>query len=270
MKFKYKKMVIMITMCTMFIGFIIFSIISPNGDTPAGAEKKKETAEPKTTGEDKDSKKAGEDKDAEEAGGDEDSGEEPSSEPSRPPVSTEIVKDLNTDVSEVVKKYLEASIKCDMDALEEVVSNINLIEEEELKLKYKYVEGVENIECYMVSGPEENGYLVYVYRELKIKDIETLAPGLSRMYVSQGYDGKFRVFFGVDTGLEAFITETDQSEKVVELVEKVNKKLEEATSTDAALKEFNDKITASSQNSGDDKKDEKSSDKSDNKKDAGE
>lgn len=260
MKFKYKKMVIIITMCTMFIGFIIFSIVSPGSGESKGTDKGKQkaTEEPKATGKTAKEKDGEESKDAE---GTPEASKEPE-------VSGEIEKDLNKDVSEVVKKYLDASIKCDMDALEEVVSNINLIEEDELKLKYKYVEGVENIECYMVSGPEENGYLVYAYRELKIKDIDTLAPGLSRMYVSQGYDGNYRVFFGADTGLEAFIAQVDQSDKVVELVEKVNKKLEEAASSDKALKEFNDKITASSQNENtDDKKSSEDTDTDDSSKD---
>ncbi len=218
MKFKYKKMIVMITMGTMLIGCVIFSTVSPNKDkstsTKTVATQESEQVSPTPT--------------------------------QSPDVDTTVVqKDLNTEVSQVVQNYLIASVACDMDALEDTVNDISMISEEELKLKYEFVESVNNIECYMIPGPNGDGYLVYAYRELKLKDIETLAPGLSRVYVKTGDNGEYRVFFGADTGLEDFINTTDQSAEVTELVNKVNTKMEEAVSSDKDLKTFIEKITVS-------------------------
>lgn len=220
MKFKYKKMVVMITMGTMLIGFVIFSTVSPGkkADSKDGKENKQEVEAVTDTAQDilKDKLIISD---------------------------GTIQKDLNTDVSEVVKNYLLASVNCDMDALEETVNNISMVDEDELKLKYELVESVHNIESYMVPGPEENGFLVYVYRDLKLKDIETMAPALSRVYVAAGDNGEYRVFFGADTGLEEFITKIDQSAEVTALVDKVNIKMEEALTKDADLKKFIEKIS---------------------------
>ncbi|MFA9463040.1 MAG: hypothetical protein ACERKN_02000 [Velocimicrobium sp.] len=216
MKFKYKKMILMITMGTMLIGFVVFSTVSPKKDevtsmkTEETQEEQQEIEVPTPT----------------------------------PTIDTSVIqKDLNTEVSKVVKDYLIASVACDMDALEDTLNDISMLSEDELKLKYEYVESVSNMECYMIPDPNEDGFLVYAYRELKLKDINTLAPGLSRVYVKIGDNGEYRVFFGADTGLEDFINETDQSSEVRKLVEKVNTKMEEAISADKDLKAFIDKIS---------------------------
>ncbi|MEG2512367.1 MAG: hypothetical protein RSA52_03825 [Acetivibrio sp.] len=217
MKFKYKKMIVTITMGTMLIGFAIFSTVTPKSSTVNKKSKiKTEEVLPSPIPQVKEKEAVD---------------------------TSKIQKDLNPQVTQVVKDYLLASVNCDMDALEETVNNISMVDEKELQLKYEFVEGVSNIECYMIPAPSEGGYLVYIYRDLKIKDVETLAPGLSRVYVAVGADGNYRIFFGADTGLESFINQTDQTKEVKELVEKVNKKMEEAISVDADLSSFIEKIT---------------------------
>lgn len=237
MKFKYKKIVLLITMSTMFIGMIIFSMLESNTKPSTKVEENEEQ---------KIDEQKGEEQLAEENQEEEEQDVKEAAASPEPEIRGVIQKNLNAEISEVVKLYLETSVSCDMDALEEVVSNISMIDENELKLKYQSVERIENIECYMVEGPDQSGYLVYAYRELKLKNIDTLAPGLSRMYVTRGDSGEYRVFFGADTGLEEFIAATDRSKEVVELVEKVDKKLEEAKSSDAKLKEFIDALTGES------------------------
>lgn len=218
MKFKYKKMIIMISMGAMFIGCVLFSTVGTKGNKEKKTVTTVEEAAPENTEE-------VEVKEEE---------------------VTSIVKDLNTEVSAVVKQYLRASVACDMEALEDTVNNISYVDEKALRVKYEYIEGVNNIECYMIPGPEKDGYLVYIYRELKIKDVETLAPGLSRVYVKEGDNGEYRVYFGEDTGLENFINEVDQSAEVIELVNKVNSKMEELVSADADLKAFMERISNAS------------------------
>lgn len=255
MKFKYKKIAIMISMCTMLIGFIIFTVARPSSQGNSGKEDKAPKQDNVVT--------------ALSAEGETKVTASPTAEPTPTPTSvTTLTLDLEPKVTEVVKAYIENCIKGDMDALEEVVSNISMMDEDELKIKYESIEKVDNIECYMIPGPVEGGYLVYAYREFKIKDIETLAPGLSRVYVTIGDDGRCRVFFGADTGIEDFIKKMDESEQVQELVARVNDKLQEAAGKDKKLKKFISGLNLDSDNV-QNKDSKKTEDDSNTKKDSG-
>jgi hypothetical protein len=97
-----------------------------------------------------------------------------------------------------------------------------------------------------LDGPKEGTYLVYVYSELKLKDIETLAPGLTRLFIITDDDGSLKVFFGADSEVEEFIKENDETDVVKKLVEKVETRMEEALSQDEDLREFNKALTEKS------------------------
>ena len=92
------------------------------------------------------------------------------------------------------------------------------------------------------------GYLSgYVYSEIKFKDIATVAPGLSRITVSDTEDGSYVIFFGVDEEIEQFAKLTDASSPVQEMVQKVSSRMEEALAVDADLRALNEKMTRESQ-----------------------
>ena len=143
--------------------------------------------------------------------------------------------------------YFNASVSCDMEKLESLVNDVSVLNEDELKIRYELVEAVENVECYVVKGPSEVKYLVYVYSEIKFKDIATVAPGLSRITVSDTEDGSYVIFFGVDEEIEQFAKLTDASSPVQEMVQKVSSRMEEALAVDADLRALNEKMTRESQ-----------------------
>ncbi|MSS63093.1 hypothetical protein [Velocimicrobium porci] len=221
MKLKYKKMVLLVTMSTMFIGLVVFSIVSPSKKTSTEVEKKVEATE-------------NTEKKAEETT----ATPKPTEEPEEPVLT----KTANKKIIKLVKSYYSGGMKCDMDLLKEIHSNPDLINKKEIKAKYRYVDDVKNIECYTVKGLEKGSYLVYIYSEYKFKDIKTLAPGLSRLYLQKTDDGQFQIFNGADAKISEFILETDKEEEVQNLVDKVSTKLEEALSIDADLKKFNEEV----------------------------
>lgn len=210
MKFKYKKAIVLVSMGTMFIGLMAFSIGIGTSARPSKEADALQTTAPAVQTEKKE---------------------------------VSLNKSTDEKINLLVQEYFKASMEKDMDALADLVTNIEYVNEKQLEIKYQYVEDVKNIECYVLDGPEDGTYLAYVYSELKIKDIDTLAPGLSRFYIITGEDGALRVFFGADSAVEEFIEEVDNSLEVRKLAVKVQSRLEEALSSDEALQEFNKKLT---------------------------
>lgn len=210
MKLKYKKAVLLVSMGTMFISLMAFSIGVGSKDAATnGKNGKTETVAPSV----------------------------------EPETDYTLTASADEKINELVKSYFKASVAADMETLADLVTNIEYVSEQQLKIKYEYVEEVKNIECHVMDGPEDGSYLTYVYSELKIKDIDTLAPGLSRFYIVTGEDGRLKVFFGADSEIEAFIAKADASEEVQKLAQKVQTRLNEALTSDETLMEFNKKLT---------------------------
>lgn len=223
MKLKYKKTIVVITMCTMCIGLVTLSVTSPKVKSsteveatpaPEGATGKEETVPVDVV-----------------------SGEQPS--------PTPVVSDINLEwetkpeITELVRQYFDASVKVDMDALTELVSDISHVDEELLRLKYEYVDEYQNIECYTAAAPNPGCYVVYVVSDLKIRDIDTTAPGLTSIYVSTREDGSLCVYLGVlDEATQNYIASADQSVKVKGLIDTVEKNLQEKVTADEKLKQF--------------------------------
>ncbi len=227
MKLKYKRIVLIITTFTMMIGMVIFSIISPEGS-------KANSNETEVLNDANDFKT----EDVLELG-----------EAQAVVEGQEIIleKSADSELNQLLIDYFEASVSCDMDKLETIVSDVSILDKDELRIKYELVESVENIQCYIVKGPSEGKYLVYVYSEIKFKDIETMAPGLSRLTVVSTADGGYVIFFGADEEVEQFAKLTDASAPVQEMVQKVSIRMEEALSKDADLKALNEKMTGAAQ-----------------------
>ncbi|SFR68345.1 hypothetical protein [Anaeromicropila populeti] len=227
MKLKYKKIVLLITLGTMFIGFVTLSLSKPvknkskadSVETSAGQISVDSTEFTKQTYEG-------------EAG--------------------EIIleKDAYDEVNQLVKDYLNARVRCDMDALSSLVSDVSYLSEKTLQEKSEYIEGYQNIECYTVKGLEEDSYIVYVYSEVKILDIDTPAPGLTSIYIRKTDDDKLCVYFGVlDEETQNYMKEAAECEGVQELIRSVDNRFTEALQKDEKLNEFDKKLENSAKNS---------------------
>lgn len=236
MKLKYKKIVLLITTFTMLIGLVVLSIITPSGSTVGDGQAEQTQAD---TQDDKE--------DLTEGTNTEETDTEGQGTVAADSQNILLEKSTNEQINQLIVDYFEASVACDMDALGTLVSDVSILNQEELKIKYELVESVENIECYFAKGLPEGKYLVYVYSEVKFKDIATMAPGLSRLSVVETADGGYTIFFGADTEIEQFVELADVSAPVQELVEKVSVKMEEALSNDAALRSLNEKMTGGTQ-----------------------
>lgn len=225
MKFKYKKIILIITMCTMCIGMVTISLSTPSKD--------KETKE-KAYQEQENTLTQMSDGDAliEDAGVSE---------------TSDVEQSVSEEIDSLVQTYLNLSLICDMDELAKIVTNTEFIKEEELRNKQQMIESYQNIECYTVNGLQAGEYLVYVYSEVKFTGIDTPAPGLTRLYVVTDQDSTLRVETGVlSQKVQDMIGETDKSEEVQKIIQTVNYKLEEAINKDEQLRTFYSNINGGS------------------------
>ena len=70
-----------------------------------------------------------------------------------------------------------------MAYLSKVVDDTSDLSEEVLIKQKEYIESYDKIETYVKNGIKENTYVVWVYYETKLLNIDTSAPGSSVLYV---------------------------------------------------------------------------------------
>lgn len=165
-------------------------------------------------------------------------------EASENPVATNpLEKNKYSEVNAVVETYLKASVAADMTTFSSVVSEAEQISKEDLERWYEYVEEIKNVDCYTIASVDEDSYFVYVYYEMKLVNIETLAPGLIQLYVTKTSDDNYVILISqLDDMLKEARDLSLQRQDVKDLITNVNNKLSEAASKDAKLKEFVQKL----------------------------
>lgn len=226
MKLKYKKMILIISMSAMGIGMITLSL--------SGTKSKKDSKEQPAVAS-VDSEQETTTDDAESTTTDATNKLTVVGKPG----DGELRMDVYPQINELVKKYMSAKVTCDYDTIRTLVSDASVIDEADLKAKSEYIEDYKNIACYTLNGPTEDTFVVYVYEDLKILNVNTLAPGMTRLYIKLDENGNPYIYLGaIDDETQKFIEETAKNEAVVALINTVNTKLDEAVTSDAALKKF--------------------------------
>ena len=217
MKFKYKKMILVITMCTMCIGLITISLTTPSEKKGFKRENAQNESSFVALSEDATLMN--------------DSGVEEK--------ESDIKENQSQEISNLVSAYFDARLTCDLQTMASLVTEVENIDVVEMQAKQRLIQQYENVECYTVDGVEKGEYLTYVYSEIKFTGIDTAAPGLDRLYIITDDEGNLRVETGAfKTEVEELIEQTDQSEDVLQFINTVNTKLEEAINNDDDLREF--------------------------------
>lgn len=253
MKLKYKKMILMVSVCTMGIGMVTFTVTSHKADKTTKVESSVKIEEESVN--------------TLNAASDDSSianiaASVVTPEANRSVMSAEaevskvvLEKDANKEINKLISKYLKAKLKGKIEGFKSIVNNTDLIDIEDINRKTKYVEKYENLSCYTVKGPEEGTFLVYAYHEVKFKSIDTLAPGMNEFFVKTNDDGSYYIYLGeaensgkVDKKTEKYLQEVRESEEVMELVSSVNDSLEQKIKKDPALEKFYAKLTESAKN----------------------
>lgn len=240
MKLKYKKMIIMISMCTMGIGLVTFSITgSPEKPAKVVEENVDDMvaydAQAVATIEDQDLLSA--------------TITMPTPEPTIIPeieatMKTQVVVDVleknaYKDVNKLINKYLNAKLTKDVKNFKLLVNDVSSLDMKDIERKTKYIEEYQNLTCFSRKGPEEGTYIVYAYHEVKFTSIDTLAPAMNEFYVKTDKNGDPFIYLGeIDKDTETYLNDVRESDEVMDLIYTVNEKLQKAVDGDDALAEF--------------------------------
>ncbi len=142
-------------------------------------------------------------------------------------------------IQTLIASYFQAKKNVDMESMEPLVSDINQVDQEKLIAQAEYVEDYQNIVCYTLENPDNGALRIYVQFDMKLKNITTLAPCLSGLYVTMGSDGKYLIYLSaLDENEEEFILNADKNSHVTDLQKQVANKLQEAINTDEAFRQL--------------------------------
>ena len=195
MKLKYKKLIIIITVGTLGLGFFILTLIPTGGTNTQNA------------------------------------------------ASADLELNKNEDINKLVSDYFAAKKTVNVDAMSNLVSDSNQINKEKLVAMAEYVEDYKDINCYLIHSADLNAYRVYVKYNMKLKNINTLAPCLSAFYITSTSDGKYVIYLSaLDEVQEEFITSADKNDSIVKLKEQVAEELKKAVAGDDAFKQLYEKM----------------------------
>ena len=151
------------------------------------------------------------------------------------------LKDEVPEVNALLASYFTAKQAADVETVYQLFGRTDTEGMEELRSEYsytsRYTDGYENIVCYTKPGPADGSYLVYVSYDLKFKSVETLAPGLFRVYVVTGADGNLQL---VDTSqlapeIQQLFDDAEKTDELILLRTQVYAKLRQALETDPDL-----------------------------------
>ncbi len=190
MKMQYKKLVIIISVATLLLGFFILTLI-PGGKSTNNAS------------------------------------------------DAELLLNENPEINNLIAEYFTAKKTVDMESFESIVSDVTQIDKTKFSAMAAYVEDYRNINCYVIENAEKNGYRVYAKYDMKLKNIDTLAPSLTAFYVTTTSDGKYIIYLSaLDEVQESFIETADENERFKELVDEVQKSLDDAIAGDPTFRQL--------------------------------
>ena len=133
-----------------------------------------------------------------------------------------LAKCEDEDINRLISSYFQAKRDVDMEMMEPLVSDIKQINQEKLIAQAEYVEDYLNFVCYSLKNEDNGAMRVYVRYDMKMKNIDTLAPCLSGLYVTMSSDGNKLIYLSaLDGNEEDFIISADKNSHVVALRDEV-------------------------------------------------
>jgi hypothetical protein len=241
MKLKYKKIILLTTMSTMGIGLLTLSISQDNtkAEESLSSEISQESVLPDSEASDANTLAAA------------DITAIPTAAPTLTPIPTltpttaplpvyNFDDSAHPKIEALMKDYYVAKNSCDVEKIKTLLSNPDKVKSlEQLQKETEFIEDYRNIKCYVKKGYEEGSYIVYVYKEVKLTGVVTMAPGLDSFYLVTDSDGNVKIYSDeMDPQLKQYYDERLEDKDVKGLIEDTDSKAKKAKAKDEALQTF--------------------------------
>lgn len=149
----------------------------------------------------------------------------------------------NKDINQLIEKYFNAKKTVNIEAMSELVSDANRIPKDRYTILASYVENYKDFDCYYIRNEETDSYRVYVKYNMKLKNIESWVPCLTKYYVKVTSEGKYVIYFSaLDDAEVEFINAADKNDEIQKLKEDVNKSMTSILEKDATFKQYYQKM----------------------------
>lgn len=155
-------------------------------------------------------------------------------------------QDTIPELKELMEQFFQAKFDCDIETLRQLVNPIDGYTEESL-YEDRYggeensifeIESYHVESCYSKKGLVEGTYIVWVYVDIKYVNAETPAPALFRMYICTDESGYYIYNGSLEGEISTYRDEISAKEDVLELVNMVNQRFQEAVNHDEQLKKI--------------------------------
>ncbi len=147
------------------------------------------------------------------------------------PIDEAIVKKINN----LVKRYYDTSKKLSKEII--IVDDSDKLRE--IDISRKAIEKYQNIKTNVKHGLEPESYVVFTTYEMKLEQIDTLAPGMSMLYIVTDERGKLLIKDNMnEEQISTYVAKLTQDEDLKAVIEDINTKLSKAVEKDKKLKEF--------------------------------
>lgn len=154
-----------------------------------------------------------------------------------------LVKSDIPEINALIQSLLDAELACDfkkagtLDLNKDAYSNKSV--QSRLKSNSEPVDKYTVTACYIKKGLLPDTYLVFAEINIKIKDIDTLAPGLNQYYVVKTKEGTYLIDSSdQEPDIANYIVSLGFEEDCLDLIDSVNKKTEAANESDKKLAAF--------------------------------
>ncbi len=143
------------------------------------------------------------------------------------------------DLNSFFATYYSAMSEGDIDTVASMWSNLDDEDRIRYQTKASFTEGYDNMSVYTKPGPVDNSYIAFVYYEIKFKNIDTTAPGLSTFYVCTGDSGYYiQDMNSIPQNQKDYITAIANQEDVQELLTDVDTLYTNNIQSDPTLEAF--------------------------------
>ena len=147
-------------------------------------------------------------------------------------------ENAHEDVNQLMQTFYTALAEGDIEQVKNLKDYNDDTEIITYEKKSEFIESYDNINCYTKPGMDDTSYFVYVSYDVKVKDIETKAPGLNAFYVYTSEDGSLKIDGNLEESITAAFKLVTNQDDVVDLYNKIDVSYNEAIASDEALNSF--------------------------------